>query len=555
MAEAGGESESANADSVLESENSEAKPSSDSKPARLRDSPRGLDNFWRSISRNSKILATVIAFSAGLILALVKFSAVSSNLSFDNQDGAAFLHNAAYLAGLPSSPSFLILDGYPPGFPTLLSVILRVNGQIIMDGWALSIALFFVAIMACFWISRRIMNPYLAFLASISFGISPQVYEWAGMIITNVEGVALAAASFAALVYATRVNKWGYLIAFPLVALATLTRFTMATVLVPVSVYLLLERDRVKQRLRFVLGGLVALAVTAALVSYQWINAALAQNLISQLLPAPLTGQDIPSYYVVHFATDLAPGVYGIISTALFVCSIAYIAGQVLRGRFSDVDPAVYAFLAWFATLFIYYSLAWPSPTLRYSLDFAMPVFVLGFWFLSKAVGFLTSRIAFGANRFRSLLALLLIVAVIVGTVYPAFASAEYVVTTPPYSYQTDFSQLNVGVNQASAWLQGNVNTSVRVAASGGGWLFQSIAPEFKVDPFYPGNSCHDLRQELSRDGDGYLVIISGIYVGDDSGCPFSSIQVNATIQSMVGVTPVQVVDTSQGNITIFEVT
>jgi len=516
----------------------------------------GMNRLTRDIGRKSKFVATIATVCVALVLALVKFSAVSSHMSFDSQDGAAFLHNAAYLAGLRSSPAFLILDGYPPGFPFLLSILLRVNGQIVNDGWALSVALFFTAMMACFWISRRVMNPYFALLASISFGISPQVYEWAGMIITNVEGVALAAASFALLVYATRANRWWYLVAFPLMALATLTRFTMATIFVPVIVYLVLERGRVKQRLRFVMGGLVALAIVAAVISYQWVAAALSQNEIGQLLPAPLTGQESlgVSYYAVHFAANLAPGAYGLISSGLLICSMAYIVGQSLRRRYSDVDPAIYALLAWFVTLFLYYSLVWPSPTLRYSLDFVMPVFVLGYWFLSKAVGFLSSHVAFGTNGLKSVLALLLIVTAIVGTVYPAFSSADYVVTTPPYSYQVSFGQLNTGVSQASYWLQQNVNTDVRIAASGGGWLFQSLAPQFNVDPFYPGNNCNSLKLELSRDGDGYLVIISGIYVGDDSGCPFSSIQVNATFWHMIGITPVHVVATAQGNITIFKV-
>jgi len=501
-----------------------------------------------------RLLGTIAAVCVTFALALVKYSAVTSYTSFDYQDGAAFLYNAAYLAGLHSS--FLIIDGYPPAFPLLLSLLFRVNGPAIADGWALSIALFFVSMVACFWISRRMMNPYFAVMASVSFGLSPQVYEWAGMIITNVEGVAIAATAFAALVYATRANKWIYLVGFPLVALASLTRFTMITVIIPAAIYLVLERSRVRQKLRFVLGGLIMFALTAVIVSYQWIATAISQNDVGELLPPPLTGQNTlgGTYYVVHFATDLAPGVYGVILSALFVCSVGYIAYETFRKKYSRIDPAIYALLAWFLALFLYYSLLWPSPALRYSLDFAMPVMILGFWFLSKVFGVLRSQINSKAGKSKPYLALLLVAAVVIGTSYPAFASAVYVTTTPPYSYQPDYSQLNVGVSQAYAWLQGNVNSSVRIAANGGGWLFQAMAPRYIVDPFYPGSDCNSLKRELAHYGDGYLVIIPAIYVGDDSGCPFSSIQTNATFWESVGVTPIQVISTEQGNITIFRV-
>jgi 4-amino-4-deoxy-L-arabinose transferase-like glycosyltransferase len=496
------------------------------------------DQIPRTRFANYSILG---ALALACFLALVKFTLVTSHQSFGSNDGVMYLLGGALYAGSPSYGNMdgLYMPNYAPGMRVLLSLMFRITGPSILDGWMLSVGLFFVSMIACYMISREIMNSWVAILASVSFGLSPQVFEWAGLILTNVEGVAIAAISYVALLLAIRINKKIFLIAFPLMAIAALTRLTLGAIIVPATIYLLVERKKVIAASRYVTGGVVLSVLTAIIFSFQWFAWPLAHHQsLAILLPTPMGYQSALGqlFYAVDFPQDLALGVYGYILAALFICSLFYIALQVLRGRSSKVRPALYGIIAWFAILFLFYSSAWGSVEDRYSVEFAMPAIILACWFLSVLLDSLWSFVRRQKNL-RLAVSGIFMVAMIVCVCYLALLSSEAVLQDVPYSYGLpSWGEKNSGMSEAASWLRQNVAANVGVG-SNIWWELFWYAPQYKVYMVYGYSS---LESELSQRHIAYLVLCPGwgeLETGSDKD--FLSLYKNATALSLLDLRPV----------------
>jgi hypothetical protein len=145
---------------------------------------------------------------------------------------------------------------------------------------------------------------------------------------------------------------------------------------------------------------------------------------------------------------------------------------------------------------------------------------------------------------------------------YPAFQSSQQVVETVPYSYGiSEYSSVNVAADQTALWIQNNIPSTVHIAANGDARLLHWYAPQYHMDSFYPAGSCSLLGKQLYLNKDQYLVLIPGLYSGKDSGCPFSSVLTNTTIQAQMGIVPVHRVPITVsdyyiyiGNVTVFKV-
>ena len=456
-----------------------------------------------------------LTISASLIAA-IKFDQVVSTNSLE-WDSGSFLTNGAIYAGF-SQYHQAIDPTRPPVIPFLLSLLFRITGPIAFDGYILSALFYVLAMIGCFLLAKELMNPFLAALAALSFGLSPFVFEWAGIMISDVEGVAMASIALAILVISAKRNKRLLLVALPLFVLTPLTHYSLGLIIAVGIVYLIAAKknDWILDHYEFYYGfGLSILAF--AIFGGQWIAYPfLNHTTIAILIPkasavSPFHNSLGPTFYAANFLGILGIGEYGELLSILFVLSLLYMIFKIFRKKAKDVNPIAVAMLAWFVLMFSYYSLGWPFADLRYSVEFVLPVIVLAFYFISLVLErfsfTLGSIVSKRAARIATI-TLLVLILLALGPIF--FQSALYVSqnTTPREA------SLNAGLQVAVSWLYQRVSTNEKLESN---WytLMWWYAPDYNIttaplDYQLTSSSSYAAWQSvLSTNGIAYVVYVN----------------------------------------------
>ncbi len=430
------------------------------------------------------ILFAVLGFSAAI--AASRYILVSQAHSLE-WDSGSFLTNGGVYAGY-SQYSQSYDPTRPPFVPFLISLAFRLTMPNVADGYAISAALYFCGIIATFLVARRIMNPLLAGLAAGSFALAPKVFEWSGIAVSDVEGVAVGMMALSALIYACEKSTKLLLVALPLMVLTPLTRYSMASVFIAALVYLAASRNlgRLLDHFEFYYGfGLSILAFV--LSGIQWISYPFVNHFgLLILFPSPNVVNPFhtnlgKSFYLVNFSSVLGVGAYGTILSVVFLISSSYallalVPSSPLKQK---AHPLVYAMISWFAVMFAYYSLVWPYDDPRYSIEFLAPAMLVTFWGfsqLSHAIYSARRRIPFRTLGFAT--SLLLIITISAPLAFAAAQSGTIVYeNTPPLE-----GALNAGLRQATTWLYANVPLSAKMESN---WytLMWWYAPEYNFTP------------------------------------------------------------------------
>ncbi|MGI0091084.1 MAG: glycosyltransferase family 39 protein [Nitrososphaerales archaeon] len=459
-------------------------------------------------------------------LSIYRFLEIASSHSF-GWDSAAFLQNGAIYAGY-----LQYQQGYdptrPPVLPVVLSLMFRVTGPSVYSGYLLSGLLYFLAMTGAYLLARKIMNPWLAILPALTYGVAPMVIEWGGIVYSDVEGIAIASLGLAVFVSASKnvSGRYLFLLAIPLLMLAPLTRYALGIIFVPALIYLAASGNaRSVLRSRSLYAGLGIGMVLLLLLSLDWIGYPLSHGYhLSSLTPTPQTlnpfSSPLAHYFFVHnFANSLGTGFYGDLLAVAFiasaVCSLVFlITGSLRRPGQSEekkkkkklvsADPLVYSLIAWFVILFVYYSWFWPYSDLRYSIEFIMPVIILAFWGIGRVLGSFYSF----ANRHSSqgMIAASILVLIVVVSVFTLLEvqSGAYVIENTPV---VD-TALNAGIRQAVAWVESNVPTNVHIQADWYTFLW------WYMPQYYVTTAPASYQLVTSSDYRGWLNTISQNNVG-----------------------------------------
>lgn len=438
---------------------------------------RKIEGFERPLISNiSKgILQSKLELSLFCILvifasaiAVFKFEEVSRVFSLE-WDSASFLTNAGVYAGFNQYQQALD-PTRPPVIPFALSLIFRITGPLVTDGYILSSLFYFLSIIGCFLIAKEMMNPILAGLASLSFGLAPYVFQWSGIMLSDTEGVAVASLALATLIIATKRNKKLLLISLPLLILTPLTRYSLGLIILVAIVYLISARknDWIFDHYEFYYG--FGLSLVAFLIfGGQWISYPFVhRTTVSVLFPKPDAVNPFhsvlgPWFYAFNFPHELGLGFYGDLLAFLFGISAIYIALKLSRRSLQKVSPVAVALLAWFLLMFAYYSFGWPYADLRYSIEFVMPAIILAYYSLSLILARFESSIRRGVNGKLPIFFSILVLAVVFGAMVFAFYQSGYSVAT---NTQPMEAGLNGGVKLAVTWLQAHVPTSYKIESN-----------------------------------------------------------------------------------------
>jgi hypothetical protein len=449
-------------------------------------------------------LSFSILLVAAFLLAFYRFIIVSNSHSF-GWDSAGFMENAAVFAGFgnynqgfePSRPPFL---------PIVLSFLFRLTGPSAYDGYLLSGALYFLAILGGYLLAREVMNPFLAIIPASSFAVPPMVILWEGIMYSNVEGVAIAAIALAMLAFSTREgNSRFFVLAIPLLILAPLTRFTMGVILISGFVYLL-ALGNVKRTCsnRYFLYGLTIAFVIGLGMILPWLVYTLLLGFpVTKMIPSPSELNPFQSslgraFFPINFPSEIGVGLYGYVITALVISGFIYLLLRLalfsyFRTRsFSDgngkfvlnqievqrninsdqiklqeqgrrrKNAMTYAVLTWFVFLFLYYTLLWPYDDLRYSIEFILPALILGYFFLGQVFERLYSLGQKSGHRLAVKIgSISLIALILISIIFLAAQSGVYVNESTPV---VDMG-ISSGMRQAASWVQENVPTSAKIEA------------------------------------------------------------------------------------------
>ena len=463
----------------------------------------------------------VLGLSA--VLALSHYLSILSAHSLE-WDSGSFLTNGAVYAGY-NQFSQAYDPTRPPFVPFLISLVFRISGPSAAGGYAVSSVLYFFGVVATFLLAKRAMSSSIfAALASVAFALAPQVFEWSGIVVSDVEGVSVAMMALTALVYACESNPRLLLLALPLMVLAPLTRYSMASVFVAAAVYLAASGslDRLLDHFEFYYG--FALGIVAFVVAgIQWVSYPFVNHLgVLSLFPSPDSVNPFHNslgraFYLFNFGSVLGRGMFGTIIALAFLLSAVYaLLALVLPAARKDhnsaatTSPIIYALISWFALMFFYYSLVWPYDDLRYSIEFVGPAVLVAFWGFSRLASLLyslrlrTHHRALGVGV--SLVLILLMLAPL--TFVTARSGMNVYNTTPPLE-----GSLNDGLRQASAWLYANVPFSDKIESN---WytLLWWYAPQYNVTPaplaYQISSQASYITwfQQITRNGVSYIVYV-----------------------------------------------
>lgn len=409
-------------------------------------------------------LPAIILLILAIVVTVAKFVRVDSTQSL-GWDSAGFLSNGAVYAGFTQYQ-----QGYdstrPPFLPIILALIFRLTGPSVIDGYTLSALLYFLAIVGAYLIARELMNPWIAILPALSYGLAPMVVFWSGIVYSDVEGVALASLGFVTFIMATKSQRGRlFAISVPLLLLTPLTRYALGIIFVPVLIYALATGNtrRILSNGWF-RAGLVIAFVIVLMISAAWVGYPITHNVpLNNLFPAPqaLNAYASPQghlFFLYNFAASLGYDGYGDVLAVAFLASIAYalIMFPIKSQKNSNYEKQrargiVYALFAWFIMLFLYYSLYWPYFDLRYSIEYVLPVIVLSYWGLNLLI----LKLIRSKKSFRILG--ILVVTVLIGFTVQTGIIAQTAPTVDP--------GLNAGFKQAASWIASNVPKSDHIQA------------------------------------------------------------------------------------------
>jgi hypothetical protein len=411
-----------------------------------------------------ELWAFVFVLVGGALIAAYKFLEVSRASSLE-WDSASFLTNAAVYAGFNQYHQALD-PTRPPVIPFLLSLGFRINGPVVTDGYLLSAIFYLLAILGTFLLAKEMMHPILAVLASMSYGVAPLVFQWSGILLSDVEGVAVASLALSALVISAKRNHKLLLWAIPLLLLAPLTHYSLAVVIPVAVIYLFAagKADWIMDNYEFYYGiglSMVVFVIFAGQwIAYPFLN----HTTISVIFPqasavTPFGAISSPWFYMSHFPEELGAGSYGDFLAILFVLCITYLAVMGLLRKLREVNPVAVALASWFLLLFLYYSFGFATDDLRYSIEFAMPIILLSYYIISivlSKISLSLSAIKKDSSKALSV-AMIILVATFMALFFYQSASTTLVNSQPVEK------DLNAALKQAVSWLKANVPTNQKL--------------------------------------------------------------------------------------------
>lgn len=147
----------------------------------------------------------------------------------------------------------------PPFLPFLTSIYFRLDGLAMWSIAAIDGIIFIFGVVGLYLFFKLRFNALTSFLGALIFATFPIILTYVGAGFTDTPSVCIAIWALLLTVLAVKKDSRLFYLAFPIAMLAFLTRFTMALLIFPIFLYLLINWEKINglKHLRDIVIGMV----------------------------------------------------------------------------------------------------------------------------------------------------------------------------------------------------------------------------------------------------------------------------------------------------------
>lgn len=183
-----------------------------------------------------------------------------------------FLSNALLFAGQGTGYSDLTR---PPFLSFLTSIFFRLGYVSEVTIFIIDGILFIFGIIGFYLLLDLRFKPIISFLGSLLFATLPIMIWWVGTGYTDIASVSFSIWTLYFLILAVKKNSKYFCLSFPFLMIAFLTRYPAALIVLPIGLYLLINREYIKNSKDVLIGFLIAALILVPVLiffSVKWGN-------------------------------------------------------------------------------------------------------------------------------------------------------------------------------------------------------------------------------------------------------------------------------------------
>lgn len=224
------------------------------------------NHFYNSLKgKSSSFIPLIISLIITIIITYLK---INVQISIGPQwDAFDFLADAAYFAG----QGFGYVDFIrPPLLSFLTSLFFRLGYVSEVTIFAVDGSLFVFGVIGLYLFLKLHFNNIMSFLGTLIFISFPVILLWVGAGYTDVASMSFSIWALYLTVLAVRKNPRFFCLSFPIATLAFLTRFPSAIIIFPMLLYILINREKIKNFRNILIGIFLSLLIMVPVFMFFW---------------------------------------------------------------------------------------------------------------------------------------------------------------------------------------------------------------------------------------------------------------------------------------------
>ena len=242
------------------------------------------------IYRNPLFILTAITVGITIYLLIVQIK-----IGVPYWDVFNYLNNALYFMGTGVGGVLSL----PPFLPLLTSIFFRMGLLSVYVIFILTSIIFVIGVIGLYLLLKERFNPMQSFTACIIFISFPVVMSWAATGGIDIPSVSFSIwAIYFTVVGVKKDSRFLYLV-LPFVLLAVLTRYTAGLILIPILLYLLMNKNHIKNLKKIILVAFIEFLALTIAFTYFYVNLGttmLIFNLFISITSSSYTGMGDVAY-------------------------------------------------------------------------------------------------------------------------------------------------------------------------------------------------------------------------------------------------------------------
>ena len=194
-----------------------------------------------------------------------------------------YLNNAIIFAGLGGENVNTIIY-LSPLIPFLTSLFFRLGYISINSIFILSAVIFFIGVIGLYLLLKERFTPIKSFAGSLIFISLPVVLSWATSGCTDIPGVSFSICALYFMVVGIKKDSRFLYLILPLLVISFITRYTTGLIIIPMFLYLLINKNNIKRMenlKKIILGIIIEFGVLITILAYFFTKLKTASSIFS----------------------------------------------------------------------------------------------------------------------------------------------------------------------------------------------------------------------------------------------------------------------------------